>query len=96
MSQRGLNCYRRARYHFPSFDIRQAETTAVVQDGDTLAIGGMIGENRNNDKNGVPYLMDIPVLGRFFRTTSDRIQRTELIMLITPHVIRKQEPKAQR
>ncbi len=87
VSQRGLNVTV-GQDSFPSFDIRQAETTAVVQDGDTLAIGGMIGENRNNDKNGVPYLMDIPVLGRFFRTTSDRIQRTELIMLITPHVIR--------
>ena len=53
------------------FDIRQAETTAVVQDGDTLAIGGMIAENRNNEtRSGIPYLMDIPVLGRFFRTTS--------------------------
>src|SRR5262245_3222069 len=87
VSQRGLNVTV-GDSTFPSFDIRQAETTAVVQDGDTLAIGGMIGENRNNDKTGVPYLMDIPVLGRFFRTTSDRIQRTELIMLITPHVIR--------
>ena len=73
---------------FPSFDLRQAETTAVVQDGDTLAIGGIIAENKNNDKRGVPYLMDIPVLGRFFRNTSDTTIRTELIMLITPHVIR--------
>ena len=87
VSQRGLNV-QVGDSTFPSFDIRQAETTAVVQDGDTLAIGGMIGENRNNDKSGVPYLMDIPVLGRFFRTTSDSIRRTELIMLITPHVIR--------
>jgi general secretion pathway protein D len=87
VSQRGNNVIV-GQDSFPSFDIRQAETTAVVQDGDTLAIGGMIGENRNNDKNGVPYLMDIPVLGRFFRTTSDRTQRTEIIMLITPHVIR--------
>ena len=73
---------------FPSFDLRQAETTAVVQDGDSLAIGGIIAENKRSDKSGVPYLMDIPVLGRFFRTTSDNTVRTELIMLITPHVIR--------
>ena len=59
-----------------------------MQDGDTLAIGGIIAENKSNDKNGIPYLMDIPVLGRFFRTTSDNTIRTELIMLITPHVIR--------
>ena len=73
---------------FPSFDIRQAETTAVVQDGDSLAIGGIIAENRNESRSGVPYLMDLPVLGRLFRTTSSETLRTELIFLITPHVIR--------
>lgn len=79
---------------FPSFDLRQAETTAVVQDGDTLAIGGMIAENKTSDKTGVPYLMDIPVLGRLFRNTTDNTRRTELIMLITPHVIRNRSEGA--
>ena len=73
---------------FPSFDTRQAETTAIVQDGDTLAIGGIIAENVTRDRSGIPYLMDIPVLGRFFGSTSDSIRRTELVMLITPRVIR--------
>jgi cell division septation protein DedD len=73
---------------FPAFDSRQAETTAVVQDGDTLAIGGIITDSKNRTRTGVPYLMDIPVIGRFFGTTSDQIDRTELIMLITPRVIR--------
>ncbi len=73
---------------FPSFDIRQAETTAVVQDGDSLAIGGIIAENKNENRTGIPYLMDVPVLGRLFRTNSDETTRTELIFLITPHVIR--------
>ena len=73
---------------YPSFDIRQAETTAVVQDGDTLAIGGIIAENRNRERRGIPYLMDIPVFGRFFGTTSESLRRTELVMLITPNVIR--------
>jgi general secretion pathway protein D len=73
---------------FPAFDLRQAETTAVVQDGDTLAIGGIIAENKENRKTGIPYLINIPVLGQFFGTTTDTTTRTELIMLITPHVIR--------
>src|SRR5258706_6216237 len=73
---------------FPAFDSRQAETTAVVQDGDTLAIGGIITDSKNRTRTGVPYLMDIPAIGRFFGTTSDQIDRTELIMLITPRVIR--------
>ena len=80
---------------FPSFDLRQAETTAVVQDGDTLAIGGIIAENKRNDKTGIPYLMDIPVVGRFFGSTADSVRRTELIMMITPHVIRNRTEGTQ-
>ncbi len=76
---------------FPSFDTRQAETTAVVQDGDTLAIGGIIAENVIRDRSGIPYLMDIPVVGRLFRTSSDTVRRTELVMLITPRVIRNRD-----
>ena len=80
---------------FPSFDLRQAETSAVVQDGDTLAIGGIIAENKERDRTGIPYLMDLPVLGRFFGMTSDILKRTELIMLITPHVIRTRDESRQ-
>ena len=73
---------------FPSFNTQDAETTAVVQDGETLVIGGLIGENKSKSRSGVPYLMDLPVFGRFFGTTLDNTERTELIMLITPRVIR--------
>ena len=73
---------------FPSFNTQDAETTAVVHDGETLVIGGLIGERKSKNRTGIPYLMDIPVVGRFFGTTSDETRRTELIMLITPHVIR--------
>ena len=73
---------------YPAFNTQDAETTAVVQDGDTLVIGGLIGELKRKGRVGVPYLMDIPVIGRFFGTTSDETSRTELIMLITPRVIR--------
>jgi general secretion pathway protein D len=80
---------------FPSFDIRQAETTAVVQDGDTLVIGGIIADNRSRSRTGIPYLMDIPVIGRFFGSTTNKIDRTELIMLLTPHVIRNRDQAQQ-
>ncbi len=73
---------------FPTFNTQDAETTAVVLDGETLVIGGLIGENKTRTRSGVPYLMDLPIVGRFFGTTSDDTSRTELIMLITPHVIR--------
>ena len=80
---------------FPAFDTRQAETTSVVQDGDTLAIGGIIADNKTRDRTGIPYLMDLPILGRFFGTTSDTTDRVELIMLITPHVIRGRDDARQ-
>lgn len=73
---------------FPSFNTQDAETTAVVHDGETLVIGGLIGEQKSRGRSGIPYLMDIPVIGRFFSTTSDSNDRTELIMLITPRVVR--------
>jgi cell division septation protein DedD len=80
---------------FPAFDTRQAETSSVVHDGDTLAIGGIIADNKSRDRKGVPYLMDLPIIGRFFGSTSDSTTRTELIMLITPHVIRGRDDSRQ-
>jgi general secretion pathway protein D len=76
---------------FPAFNTQDAETTAVVQDGETLVIGGLIGERKSKTRTGIPYLMDIPVVGRFFGTTTDEARRTELIMLITPRVIRSRD-----
>ncbi len=76
---------------FPAFNTQDAETTAVVHDGETLVIGGLIGERKSRTRSGIPYLMDIPVVGRFFGTTSDDSRRTELIMLITPRVIRTRD-----
>ncbi len=90
VSERG-SLVRIGQDDFASFTTRDAETTAVVQDGDTLAIGGIINERMSRSRTGIPYLMDIPVLGRFFGVTTDDIDRTELVILITPHVIRSRE-----
>jgi general secretion pathway protein D len=87
VSQRGGNVIV-GRDSFPSFDTRDTETTAVVQDGETLVLGGIITDRKSRSRTGIPYLMDIPVFGRFFGATSDEIDRTELIVLVTPHVIR--------
>jgi len=76
---------------FPSFDTRDAETTAIVQDGETLVLGGIIADRTSRSRTGIPYLMDIPIIGRFFGTTTDDLNRTELVILITPHVIRNRE-----
>src|SRR5439155_6066026 len=75
----------------PAFTTREAETTVVVQDGETVLIGGIIDDNITHKRSGVPYLMDIPVLGHVFRVDSDVNSRTELIVLISPYVIRNRD-----
>jgi general secretion pathway protein D len=75
----------------PSFSTREAETTVVVQDGESVVIGGIIDDSISHDRSGIPYLMDVPVLGRVFRQESDNNIRTELIVLITPYVIRSRD-----
>jgi general secretion pathway protein D len=79
----------------PSFTSREAETTVVVQNGESVLIGGIIDDQMTRSRSGVPFLMDIPVLGRLFRSESERLDRTELLILITPYVIRdRQEARA--
>ncbi len=76
------------RQSFDAFNVRDAETTAVLHDGQTLVIGGIITDNLRRTRIGIPLLMDLPVLGPLFRTDLERSHRTELVILITPRVIR--------
>ena len=75
----------------PSFspDIikREAETSVVLRDNQTLVLGGLIRTRRTSTKQGIPWLSKIPVIGWLFGATADRIERTELLLLITPRVI---------
>jgi general secretion pathway protein D len=72
----------------PTINQRRVVTSAVVQDGETIALGGLISNNYNNTKNGLPILADIPVLGSLFGTTTRANERQELLVLLTPRIIR--------
>ena len=72
----------------PTFTTREAETTVVVQSGETIVIGGIIQEIGGESTGGVPFFKDIPVFGQLFRSNSETTVRTELIILITPYVVR--------
>jgi len=76
---------------FPSFFTRRAQTTGIVQDGHTLVIGGLISENRTETRSGLPILSRIPIIGYLFGSTSVTTRRTELLVMVTPHVIHSQE-----
>jgi general secretion pathway protein D len=71
----------------PSFDQKEVQTQLTVQDGDTIAIGGIIDEVNKYSTGGIPVLNRIPILGAAFGTRSYTKTRSELIIFITPHVI---------
>ena len=71
----------------PSFSQREISTQVTVQDGDTVAIGGIIQENNQLSHGGIPGLNRIPYVGGIFGNTSYAKQRTELIIFLTPRVI---------
>jgi general secretion pathway protein D len=75
----------------PSIGKSSVNSTIVVQDNDTIAIGGFIRENKELDRSRLPLLGRIPGVGVLFGNTSNSSSRTELIVLITPHVIRTRE-----
>ncbi|MSO98465.1 MAG: hypothetical protein EXR11_09650 [Rhodospirillaceae bacterium] len=70
---------------------RNIQTTLSINDGETVMLGGLISENVSKSENGIPLLMDIPVLGNIFKMTSRGRNRTELIILITPYIIESAE-----
>ena len=72
----------------PTIQQRRFTSTVAVQSGATVALGGLIRENVTRGRSGVPYLKDIPGLGALFRTTDDMQRRTELIVFLTPRIVR--------
>ena len=70
-----------------SFSNRSFQTQITVQDGDTVAIGGIIQETTTEASGGIPFLQRIPVLGAAFGSKTRNTNRTELIVFFTPHVI---------
>ncbi|MFH1380368.1 MAG: type IV pilus secretin PilQ [bacterium] len=66
---------------------RYAETTVLIRNNETLVIGGFIEENKTEGVDKVPLLGDIPILGQFFRSNTNRKSRRELLVFITPKII---------
>jgi len=75
----------------PLIDSVAADTTVMVPDGQTVVIGGMITKSDTSIDRRVPWLADIPVLGQAFRYDSDSTLRTELLIFLTPRIIRSNE-----
>lgn len=71
----------------PEIAVRQELTSAIVTDGDSLVIGGLLQENDITNLRKVPGIGDVPILGQLFRYSSTSRQNTNLYVVITPHVL---------
>jgi general secretion pathway protein D len=79
---------------YPTISQREASTSATVHDGDTFVIGGLTQENEISAKSAVPGLGAIPVAGQLFHLEKSTTSKTELYIVVTPHIIRRGRPEA--
>ena len=76
---------------YPTFMQRQIDSKVAVRSGETLVLGGLIKDNASNSKAGLPLLSAIPVLGALFGTHTQSASRTELLVILTPRVLRSDD-----
>ena len=74
----------------PTFFDRSISSRVVVQDGQTVGLAGLISDNTSTGNQGIPWLKDVPILGALAGDQNNTRQRTELLMLLTPHVMHDQ------
>ncbi len=73
----------------PQVNKTEVETTVMVKDGTSIIMGGLKKDDKVHTKKGLPILMDMPFMGKFFSRTSDHIESTEIVIFLTPHIIEK-------
>jgi type IV pilus assembly protein PilQ len=76
-----------APVQIPELSDRTIQTKVMVENGKTLVIAGLISDTKNVSKNKVPFLGDIPWLGKLFSSTNTTVTKTELLIFLTPHII---------
>lgn len=74
--------------NLPDKTTTEVTSNVMIKDGNTIVIGGMFKDNSQSSRNQVPILGDIPILGALFRSKTDTTQRQEVIILLTPHIIK--------
>lgn len=79
----------------PTFNTTMAQTTVSARDGETIVLGGLITRTSSKIQRKVPYLADVPVVGNLFKYHLTQNKRTELLIILTPHVVRTPEEAEQ-
>ncbi|MBJ6120722.1 type II and III secretion system protein family protein [Sphingomonas mollis] len=79
----------------PGISSRRAETTVELGSGQSLMIAGLLSNSRNNSIDKAPFLGDIPILGSLFRSNSWQRNETELVIIITPYLVKPMDSPAE-
>lgn len=79
-------------FRIPALTTRRAETDVELRDGQSFAIAGLLDNVSQNNGSAIPILSKLPVIGSLFRSKSERAERTELMVLITPRLVRPLNP----
>src|SRR4029078_2533560 len=79
-------------FRIPALTTRRAETDVELRDGQSFAIAGLLNNTSQLMGQEIPWLRAIPIIGNFFKSKSDRAERTELMVLITPRLVRALDP----
>lgn len=79
-------------FRIPALTTRRAETEIELRDGQSFAIAGLMDNQAQSDTSAIPILSQIPIIGNLFKSKADRQQRTELLVLVTPHLVRPLNP----
>jgi pilus assembly protein CpaC len=74
-------------FSIPGIKIRRAHTTVELRDGESFTIAGLLSDNYANQVNSFPFVGDIPILGTLFRSTNYQRDQTELVIVVTPHLV---------
>ncbi len=74
--------------HVPALTVRRAETTVELGSGQSFAIAGLLSDNSTQNARGLPFLGELPILGALFRSTAYQRGQTELVIIVTPYLVR--------
>ena len=79
-------------FRIPALTTRRAETDVELRDGQSFAIAGLLNNVSQEDGAAIPVLSSLPVIGNLFKSRANRAERTELMVLITPRLVRPLDP----
>ncbi|MCX5706072.1 MAG: hypothetical protein NTW13_00090, partial [Candidatus Omnitrophica bacterium] len=77
--------------NYPIIDVREAQTQVFIKNDETIVIGGLLKDVKTKERIGIPFVMDIPWLGKFFARETESVTKVDLLIFITAHIVKEGE-----